>query len=97
MICGRIGLKAVIKDYLNWKKSRSIGSKNSINSLQSVSIIAAFPIGIVFCLIIASFFKDAKAYLNEMTARHSEHKTEIEMDEEAVSKMAGPGKVVEIE
>ncbi len=36
---------------------------NSINSLQSVSIIAAFPIGIVFCLIIASFFKDAKAYL----------------------------------
>ena len=74
-----------------------IFAENSINSLQSVSIIAAFPIGIVFCLIIASFFKDARAYLEEMTARHSEYKTEIEMDEEAVSGMTGPGKVVEIE
>lgn len=44
-----------------------IFAENSINSLQSVSIIAAFPIGLVFCLIIASFFKDAKAYLNEQS------------------------------
>ncbi|KPU44318.1 glycine betaine transporter OpuD [Oxobacter pfennigii] len=42
-----------------------IFAENSINSLQSVSIIAAFPIGIVFYLIIASFFKDAKKYLEE--------------------------------
>ena len=42
-----------------------IFAENSINSLQSVSIIAAFPIGIVFILIIISFFKDAKAYLAE--------------------------------
>ena len=42
-----------------------IFAENSISSLQSVSIIAAFPIGIVFCLIIGSFFKDAKSYLAE--------------------------------
>ena len=42
-----------------------IFAENSINSLMSVAIIAAFPIGIVFCLIIASFFKDAKAYLEK--------------------------------
>lgn len=42
-----------------------IFAENSINSLQSVSIIAAFPIGIVFLLIIASFFKDAKKYLKK--------------------------------
>lgn len=40
-----------------------IFSENSLNSLQSVSIIAAFPIGIVVIMIIVSFFKDAKAYL----------------------------------
>lgn len=43
-----------------------IFAENSINSLQSISIIAAFPIGLVFILIIVSFFKDAKAYLKEM-------------------------------
>lgn len=42
-----------------------IFAENSINSLQSVSIIAAFPIGIVFCIIIASFFKDAGSFLRE--------------------------------
>lgn len=42
-----------------------IFAENSINSLQSVSIIAAFPIGIVIILIMASFLKDAKAYLSE--------------------------------
>ncbi|MCL2120695.1 MAG: BCCT family transporter [Clostridiales bacterium] len=74
-----------------------IFAENSINSLQSVSIIAAFPIGIVFCLIIASFFKDAKEYLEEITSRHREYKTEIEMDTEAVLMMEGPGKVVDID
>jgi len=42
-----------------------IFAENSINSLMSVAIIAAFPIGIIFCFIIASFFKDAKSYLRE--------------------------------
>lgn len=35
-------------------------SESSMNNLQSVSIIAAFPTGIVMILIIASFLKDAK-------------------------------------
>ena len=38
-------------------------SDSSMANLQSVSIIAAFPIGAVIVLITASFFKDAKAYL----------------------------------
>lgn len=38
-------------------------SDSSMSNLQSVSIIAAFPIGAVIALITASFFKDAKAYL----------------------------------
>lgn len=42
-----------------------IFSDNSMSNLQTVSIIAAFPIGIIIILIILSFFKDAKAYLNE--------------------------------
>jgi len=41
-----------------------IFAENSMYSLQSVSIIAAFPIGFVVLLIVASFFKDAKKYLN---------------------------------
>ena len=42
-----------------------IFSENSLNSLQSVAIIAAFPIGIVIVTIAASFFKDAGKYLKE--------------------------------
>lgn len=42
-----------------------IFSENSMANLQSVSIIAAFPVGFIILMIIASFFKDAKAYLEE--------------------------------
>lgn len=42
-----------------------IFSENSMANLQSVSIIAAFPVGIIMMLIIGSFFKDADAYLRE--------------------------------
>jgi BCCT family betaine/carnitine transporter len=42
-----------------------IFSEGSMNNLQTVSIIAAFPIGIVIMLIIASFIKDANAYLEK--------------------------------
>lgn len=42
-----------------------IFSENSMANLQTVSIIAAFPIGIIILLIIFSFFKDAKEYLQE--------------------------------
>lgn len=37
-------------------------SESSMSNLQSVSIIAAFPIGIVILLIVYSFLKDAKEY-----------------------------------
>lgn len=42
-----------------------IFSDNSINSLQSVAIIAALPIGMVVLLIVFSFLKDVKLYLAE--------------------------------
>ena len=41
-------------------------SDSSMANLQSVSIIAAFPIGAVIVLITAAFLKDAKAYLEEI-------------------------------
>jgi BCCT family betaine/carnitine transporter len=34
-----------------------------MNNLQSVSIIAAFPIGVIILMIVSSFFKDAGRYL----------------------------------
>jgi Choline-glycine betaine transporter len=40
-------------------------SESSMSNLQSVSIIAAFPIGMVIVLIVASFLKDAKKYMGE--------------------------------
>lgn len=40
-------------------------SESSMSNLQSVSIIAAFPIGIVIVLITASFFKDAAGLIKE--------------------------------
>ena len=40
-------------------------SDSSMSNMQTVSIIAAFPIAMVIVLIIASFFKDADRYLHE--------------------------------
>lgn len=40
-------------------------AESSMNNLQSVSIVAAFPIGVVIVLIAMSFIKDAKKYLDE--------------------------------
>lgn len=40
-------------------------SESSMSNLQTVSIVAAFPIGIVMVLIILSFLKDGKKYLQE--------------------------------
>lgn len=42
-----------------------IFAENSMYSLQSVSIIAAFPIGFIVLLIVISFLKDAKIYLKQ--------------------------------
>ena len=41
-----------------------IFSENSMANLQTVSIIAAFPIGIVMILIVLSFLKEGKRYIN---------------------------------
>lgn len=49
-----------------------IFSENSMYSLQSVSIIAAFPIGFVVLLIIIGFFKDASKFLREKTVQDGE-------------------------
>lgn len=40
-------------------------AESSMNNLQSVSIVAAFPIAIVLVLIVVSFMKDAKKYMEE--------------------------------
>lgn len=45
-----------------------IFSEKTLSVLQSVSIIAAFPIGVVLLLIVRSFFIDARQYLNGNTA-----------------------------
>lgn len=42
-----------------------IFAESSMNSLQTVSIIAAFPIGMVMILIVWSFLKDGKATIKE--------------------------------
>ena len=44
-------------------------AESSMNNLQSVSIVAAFPIGVVIILIAASFLKDAKNYMDELKMR----------------------------
>ena len=40
-------------------------SESSMNNIQSISIISAFPIEIIMILMIWSFFKDAKKYMKE--------------------------------
>jgi BCCT family betaine/carnitine transporter len=45
-----------------------------MSNLQSVSIIAAFPIGIVMILITASFMKDAKLFLKERAEKKQAEK-----------------------
>ncbi len=47
-----------------------IFANNSMARLQSVSIIAAFPVGIVVIIIVMSFFRDARRYLKEEEGRH---------------------------
>ena len=42
-------------------------AQSSMSNLQSVSIIAAFPIGFVMVLIVLSFLKDASLYIKNCT------------------------------
>jgi BCCT family betaine/carnitine transporter len=40
-------------------------SESSMNNIQSVSIISAFPIGLIMILMVASFLKDASLFIKE--------------------------------
>ena len=44
-------------------------SESSMNNIQSISIISAFPIGIIMILMIWSFLKDAKQFLAERSGK----------------------------
>ena len=55
-----------------------IFSENSMNNLQTVSLIAAFPIGIVILLIIASFIKSARQHISDSEKVRVSQKTESE-------------------
>lgn len=61
-------------------------SESSMNNIQSVSIISAFPIGIVILLIIISFFKDSKKYMVELERGTAWSREELEDIEEPVQK-----------
>ena len=55
-------------------------SESSMNNIQSISIISAFPIGIIMILMIWSFFKDAKKYMKEKNQdRVNKEKTNLEL------------------
>lgn len=49
-------------------------AESSMNNLQSVSIVSAFPIGIIIVLIAVSFIKDAKKYLSEIENEKTDQK-----------------------
>lgn len=50
-------------------------SESSMSNLQSVSIVAAFPVGIIIILIVFSFIKDAKNYLfNDLVLEEKNNK-----------------------
>lgn len=46
-----------------------IFSESSMSNLQSVSIIAAFPIGVVIVLITISFLLDGKRFMEEQNIK----------------------------
>ena len=46
-------------------------SESSMSNIQSISIISAFPIGIIMILMIWSFFKDANSYMKERETKKS--------------------------
>lgn len=45
-------------------------SESSMANIQSVSIIAAFPLGIIMAIIVISFMKDARAFFYKEKAKH---------------------------
>lgn len=69
-------------------------SESSMNNLQSLSIICAFPIGIVIILIVVSFMLDAKKYINEL-ASGLILETDFDDDDEEESETTNTEVVVE--
>ena len=59
-------------------------SESSMSNLQTVSIVAAFPIAIVIVLIAISFLKDAKKYMNSDKPNKLAHEEEKEKEIETV-------------
>ena len=47
-------------------------SESSMNNIQTVSIIAAFPVGIIIVIIVGSFLKDANKYIEETKLQNAE-------------------------
>ena len=45
-------------------------SDSSMSNIQTVSIIAAFPVGIIMVMIVWSFLKDAKKYIKEIEEKN---------------------------
>ena len=58
-----------------------IFSESSMNNIQSVSIIAAFPVGMVIILIIASFIKDGRKFIDNKEEAVDMYEDEVEIDE----------------
>ena len=50
-------------------------SESSMNNIQSVSIISAFPIGIIMIIMIWGFMRDAKKYMAEQAEQAAAAKT----------------------
>ncbi|MDD7266590.1 MAG: BCCT family transporter [Lachnospiraceae bacterium] len=59
-------------------------SESSMKNIQSVSIIAAFPIGAVIVLIALSFLKDAGLYMKELKDKTIRPENEPEEEDDAV-------------
>ena len=52
-------------------------AESSINSLQTISIVSAFPLGLIMILIIISFFKDVKKHMKGLNTDNTPENEEI--------------------
>lgn len=56
-------------------------AESSINSLQTISIVSAFPLGLIMILIIISFFKDVKKHMKGLNTDNTPENEEILVSE----------------
>lgn len=52
-------------------------AESSINSLQTISIVSAFPLGLIMILIIISFFKDVKKHMKGLNTDNTPENEEV--------------------